>query len=455
MSRLKKQLILSLIAVLLLLPGCSLGKPRLITPTSRDCQPGNTMAYVLTGGNLFKKNPVMKTDQGIYYNSGGNSLRLRYHDFSTGKDVLLCNRPECKHDGNEYCVATNAKYSPLAFQLYDGAIYFTATCLEEGNLVYKLIRVAADGSSLSEVGSYFSTIADDIVLEPAKNRSRPDSLLIHRNKAIMPLSYVTEDMAEGVKAVGTAIMDLETGEVTYADETPVSAENLSWLFVSAKEDCVYYVRQEGKKKVLHCKSLQDGSEESYSFLPNFNGIYVVANDNAILYLRVRGRTLCVHHPADGSNEELTIQSTKDVVFETKLDEQTGKKAFLSEGLKEVDPFTIHPACLLMDERYIYVFQPVAGLTLENTVHDTSTFTLAHVYDHDLKKVDVITIPNPRVMLGEDLSDIDHTYNPIPFSLRFLGDEICMCYNNYVFTCTMESFLSGDPEFRLVFEKTNQ
>lgn len=52
---------------------------------------------------------IMKTENGYYYYDVLSGA-LRYYDIASGKNMYLCNKPECKHDGNSFCVATNDKY---------------------------------------------------------------------------------------------------------------------------------------------------------------------------------------------------------------------------------------------------------------------------------------------------------------------------------------------------------
>ena len=57
-------------------------------------------------------NAMLRTEKGFYhYNDtlGG----FRSYDTATGKEMFLCNKPECRHDGNEVCIATNEKYPEL------------------------------------------------------------------------------------------------------------------------------------------------------------------------------------------------------------------------------------------------------------------------------------------------------------------------------------------------------
>ena len=64
------------------------------------------------------------TDRGYYYCTRNNELR--YIDFETGNEMYLCNKPECRHDGNEFCVATNKRYTIERFCLYNGKIIAAA-----------------------------------------------------------------------------------------------------------------------------------------------------------------------------------------------------------------------------------------------------------------------------------------------------------------------------------------
>ena len=150
-----------------LLPGCGAKRETPFTLHSEDCQQGNLTRYERNMGsdnpNSYTLHPpILKTDQGYYDNAMSKHLFLYYHDIASGKEILLCNKPECKHDGNEYCVATNSKYEPLAFQMYDGYLYVAAKCLTDEKLEFKLLRIAPDGSSLTEVATYYNTPAGGV-----------------------------------------------------------------------------------------------------------------------------------------------------------------------------------------------------------------------------------------------------------------------------------------------------
>ncbi|MBR6478343.1 MAG: hypothetical protein IKS85_07830 [Lachnospiraceae bacterium] len=456
--------ITALLLSTVLLSGCAAKTQTAFTLHSQDCQSGNVTTYLKTYSDnantaYTKRTPVLKTQQGYYTNVGGKKLKLYYHDIASGKDILLCNKPECKHDGNEYCVATNAKYSPLAYQMYDGYLYVAAKCMDDEKLEYKLLRIAPDGSSLTEVAAYYSTISGTMDTEENTTQiPKPaslDSLLIHRNYAILPFSCKVDAVQDDLIAYGTAILNLETKEVTYADPEPVSADNLPWICLNAHGDYVYYVRQEDKKRVLHRRSLTDGTDVSLSLLTNFSGEYAVLDDDTIAYLRTRGRFVFLHHPSDGSNEEMTVYSTMDDVFQYDIDDETGLETNVSATLEKVERHEVVPSFLYDDGTYFYALTYPSSLTAPSGqpyVGPTNVFV--HIYNEKLEEIQVVPVPNPNLLLGKDIfsGEMDHYYSSFNIEIRFLGNEVIMIYQGDLFSCDMESFLSGEPDFQHIYTR---
>jgi len=252
--------------------------------------------------------PLSESENGYYYNRGTESspLGIHYVDKSTGKDILLCNKPECRHDGNEFCVATNKKYNPFSMQYYDNALYVGAICLGENTFEIKLIKVSPDGSSLSEVATIFqSNLASSS--DPTMH-SEQNKMILHRGKAIFHVRIDGEAQMEDTVAFGTAIYDLNDGSVKYLDAEPISTENPQLENLQARGDDFYYVTLEGRKHVLHKYHLADGSNESIELLPNFNGQYAVMNNGNVYYLRALKKKVYLKR-ADGTNQELDVSFT--------------------------------------------------------------------------------------------------------------------------------------------------
>ena len=249
---------------------------------------------------------IMETDTGYYYNNGynpqgHNTLGLHYVDKTSGKDIFLCSKPECKHDGNEFCVATNAKYQPFGIQLYGGYIYVAAISDGDTTHDFKLLRISLDGSSLSEVTTFYSM--NQVSSNPPQNYISQDRMLIHRGKVFLQFTVGGEKNFEDTITHANAIYDMETGLTSFLNEEPLSRDNATWRKLTPVGDCVYYLIDEPHKHILHCYHLSDGSDETLQLLTNFTGDFVVTNNGNIFYLRGTKDKLCVRR-TDGTNEEL-------------------------------------------------------------------------------------------------------------------------------------------------------
>ena len=246
--------------------------------------------------------PLMETEKGYYYNAFVNAAyELHYLDKSTGKDVILCNKPECKHDGNEFCVGTNKKYVPFGFQLHDGTIYMAAICEGESTIDYKLVRIALDGSALSEVATIYSTNSAQ-ANSPTKYIDE-DSMTILKDKALFQLCLGGNDQMEDTLAYGGILYDLITGEITYLNEEAVSRENPQMYDISTRRDCFYFVTLDEKKHLLHKFHADTREDEILELLMNFSGEYAVMDDGTVFYVRTMQRHIAMRRP-DGTNEDL-------------------------------------------------------------------------------------------------------------------------------------------------------
>ncbi len=277
------------------------------------------LARTPVGIEDYYEMPIMETEKGYYYNAASEEggLLLHYLDKATGKDILLCSKPECKHDGNEYCVATNRKYHPISFQLYDGAIYMAAICDGESSYDFKLVRIALDGTSMSDVATYFSTnlISNN---HPSKYREE-DYMLIHRGKALFQVCVGGNDEVDEVRYRGTFLYDLNSGEVTCFHPEGVSQDFSAWEAPTARGDSFYYFVKPERKKILHRLHLPDQTDEELELLPNFSGAYVVLNDGTIFYMNSLHSKLCMRRP-DGTNEDLgkITQTIRAVLIESSV-----------------------------------------------------------------------------------------------------------------------------------------
>ena len=67
-------------------------------------------------------------DAALDKSAAGSSSALRYYDEASGETVYVCAKPNCLHDGNEFCTATTRTYTLLSDPVYlDGYVYAIAS----------------------------------------------------------------------------------------------------------------------------------------------------------------------------------------------------------------------------------------------------------------------------------------------------------------------------------------
>lgn len=376
--------------------------------TSEDYRWGNTTSILQT--------PILVTDKGHYYYSeqyGG----WRYHDVETGQEMYLCNKPECKHDGNEFCVATNAKYRYERFTMYNEMIYATAVEVTETQYLYKLIAIALDGSQLTEVATYLTVERSGQIPD---NNSIKKGLCIHQNKALIPMTAMGADGLSDSRFYGTALLDLDTKEVEYFDEEPLSKGNLTVKNITGHGDYIYYCRREGKKNVLHRRHIKDNTDESYKLLVGFDGRYVVLDENTVVYLKLRynAASLCVHNHITGENVERDPYIWSESI------------STLPDGTTErhVTYHTI--ADITTDGTYLYVEHNDIACSKsegEGDGHHTVKRWLqadVRVLDYDYNELALVNITDSK--FPEDLPEMSWTtasYTKVQENLHFLGEDI--------------------------------
>lgn len=110
-------------------------------------------------------------DQPIWYLSSQSTSTLFYMDEETGQTVPVCAKPNCLHDGNEYCTATTFTYALSYLTYYDGYLYavttkylsepdehynhnFLQACDSIDNCKQVLIRISPDGTEITELAEF-------------------------------------------------------------------------------------------------------------------------------------------------------------------------------------------------------------------------------------------------------------------------------------------------------------
>lgn len=376
------------------------------TLESTDCNPGNSR--------------IRMTDMGYYYNSIEHQ-GIRYTDKSTGMDLFLCNKPECRHDGNEFCVATNKKLKIRNFCLYGGYLFAVVAEETDTQFAYKLCSIALDGSEMNEIVTFYEFVKG----EQRVAYSQDAELLIHRNKVIFPFFVSGAGGFGDTQYHGFAIYDFDTGKVTYLDEEPASKDNPERTNVKAHGDYIYYCVKEEPKTVLYRYHLTTGNVEEHKLLTNFVGRYVVVDDNTVVYTRVTGRSLCVYHRETGENEE--------------------KVQF--NGLNGI-------GSLITDGTYIYTHEEPVKMKKGNKTEEVNL--LFHVYTLDLEHV--TTVDLTEKVLNVPFEGVPVPLRADPENYSYVGEDVYCTFMEYlnsankiIVKCKREDLLKGQPEFEFIYK----
>lgn len=397
---------------------------------SEDYDPGNRTKYLAY---------MMKTDKGFYHYDKG----LRYYDNATKRTMFLCNKPECRHDGNEFCVATNGKYLHLNRCLYNDVILEYVVEESDTQYHFKLLSVALDGSEMNEIASTFT------FEKPVEGFAVYQCFMyVHRNKAF--LTMAGSGQAEQEEYYGAAILDLNTKEVNYLDEEPFGKNNEEVTKVTAQGDYFYYCRKEGKKLLLHRYNIVDETDESFRLLPTFEGDYVVVDEDTIAYLKSAGNWVCTYRISTGQNKEQTRMMRQ--YYEYQMDGSYRKSEKMKESMVTQ---------LATDGTYIYAAEPIREYAdTEGTVVKREAYI--HVLNQNLEEVLLADMAEAATKLGYD--DMEWERSSYTQKLRYMGDDIYWCLESketpdskdtsdldwYAFRCKRSDFIAGNPKFEFVY-----
>lgn len=153
---------------------------------------------------------IMETEQGYYTHhipGNGHKLALRFYERDTEKQIFLCAKPECTHNGSDKCAATFKNLECPHSLLYNGAIYSLTVDTGE-NVSVSLYRAALDGTALTKVGDAFSASRPE-GSEPVEYSG--DGFIIHKGFAYISY-HLTSGGSAGFSGCGLVKMDISNGK---------------------------------------------------------------------------------------------------------------------------------------------------------------------------------------------------------------------------------------------------
>lgn len=228
---------------------------------------------------------MAKSETGWYYNAiienaaeGG----ICYSDDETGSKVPLCARPQCKHDGNEYCTATQTKYNVRNLVYDNGWLYGAAYQQDTQHCV--ILRYAPDGTEikvLADLGecAYYDLCTvlyrgNLIILAPLTNGTYlAEGGTTQPSKGFQFIAY---ELATGKQTVIYSCMPEKNASSTR------QPGNQFWC----ANDCIYYYQPDSLcpelRQGYYKISMLDGSVEKI-----FGGevMILAASEHHVLYSR--------------------------------------------------------------------------------------------------------------------------------------------------------------------------
>lgn len=203
-----------------------------VTLSGCGAQETKTQVNVLDAQNYNegteRLDPLMLGEKGYYWTTmetiGNHTIgyvntrqfNFQYTDFESGKTIAVCNKPECRHDGDEFCTATSKRYEVSGVTMYDGKIYIAAYDFEKADgkrLV--LLRLEPDGSALTEV----VTLKEETA---AESNIVKGGLFIHRGVCFANYAFLNSEETQAV--YGTAVYNLIDGTLTQMPEYEYAAK---------------------------------------------------------------------------------------------------------------------------------------------------------------------------------------------------------------------------------------
>ncbi len=226
---------------------------------------------------------IMETENG-YYIGDTSSLFLQYHDKNTGNEIMLCDKPECPHDGRETCTATYKNLNCSNVVLYDNELYFAAIDSNGETLTVSLYKAACDGSSLDKVSVLYSVKNS---IDKYMAGFHIAQLTVHRGYAFINADiYNIENLGlySGFIGGGLYMTDLRNGEskalVSYNNFWNDKKANGA---IYACGDYIFYTNfSSNTQKTYRVKINADSPEQIH--LENEDRISVVSADSSKIYV---------------------------------------------------------------------------------------------------------------------------------------------------------------------------
>ena len=200
---------------------------------------------------------VMETELGYYYNIGllntvynekgqnvavrTNLMNMFFFDKESQIAVHLCDKPECRHQQTDDCVATYNKLWVFGQEIYDGYLY---TYGEENNndiSTLALYRTALDGSSIDRVATVFEaenkTGSEYIVQPDIYIGDSREYFVIHKGYAYCPYYLQIGKGKDSFRGGGITRIDIKTGKTEKIYEMTDTKDDFPYWIIGTEIMC--------------------------------------------------------------------------------------------------------------------------------------------------------------------------------------------------------------------------
>lgn len=376
----------------------------------KDEQKGSGLAgkwdALISQDHLNNPMATIWTEKGYYfYDERG----LRYYDIATDSEMFLCSKPQCRHDGGSFCVATNSRYELFQYCIYGNSLYALAVDESEGQRQCKLLAYALDGSDMKEVATLVTLPRSKTVCFDVKGGN--NRLLLHRNRALISIGIVRygETEEENQYSSGSMVVDLETKEITLLEEDPLDTENLPIDNVQAYGDFLYYtVKRSGTEERpvwidLYEYDINQKTVQKQELAEDFCGLYILLDEDTIAYCR-------------STKKQLYCYSRETEESEKKLDFYRSKRNAGLDKLLHTGSFYYAAVDIRTDGRYIYVSEERRvdySLNTNGTTITRLDEQYLNIYDMGFQEVASVDFKR----LCQPLSNTDANYKYIVYDPR--------------------------------------
>ena len=235
---------------------------------------------------VYGNTPIMKTENGYYFIKTPSGA-LMFHDEQSEQNIYLCNKPECPHDGNDFCVSTKGRMDRKTGILHGDYIYLINTEQKEEATSYKLLRADLYGSELSEICTFYSAVEGDVNISLGRVIIHKGKMFVSINLNTMGYSTIDEyGIGIGMKLF---MIDLASGsykEIQIDDSGENEGEKKYSDFMSADGDNLYYITLSDNnvfKPSLQCFNITTGETKKLQCFKRGVTSFIV-NDDKVYYI---------------------------------------------------------------------------------------------------------------------------------------------------------------------------